>query len=665
MKNFARALRLGLRYKWTLAGTLVCSIFVAVLWGANIGTLYPIVEVSFKGQSLGDWVDEKAAAGRENVVAFETRIVQLEQRLGAAGPEAPIGLERELAQQREQLRWEADSLAWYEWMQPAIHRHFRIGPFQTVVWVIVLLLAGTLVKDLFLVAGQILVARLSHRATLDLRKDFYRRTLRMELASFGETGNADLLARFTNDMSIVTSGVEAFYGRAFREPLKMIVCLVGAALICWRLLVLTLVVVPLAAWLINRLAKSIKRASRRAMEEMSSLYNILVETFIGITIVKAFTMERSERWRFHLGSKEFYRKAMRIARYDSLVRPLTELMGILMVSMAILAGAYLVLNHETHILGIKMCQRSLSLASLMLFYALLAGVSDPARKLADVFSHLQRAVAASDRVYEILDREPVVADPAEPAAVGRHVRDLEFDHVDFHYQPGQRVLRDVCLRIPFGETLAVVGPNGCGKSTLAAMVARFYDPVEGSIRLDGIDLRQMRQRDLRKQIGLVTQEASLFDDTVLNNIRYGSPGASLQQAVDAARRAHADAFINEKLESGYDTVVGQGGGNLSGGQRQRVALARAILRDPAILILDEATSQIDLQSEQLIQKVLAEFVRDRTAIIVTHRLGILSLADRILVMEGGRVLDLGTHDELIGRCPLYQRLHQVDFRESA
>jgi ATP-binding cassette subfamily B protein/subfamily B ATP-binding cassette protein MsbA len=315
-----------------------------------------------------------------------------------------------------------------------------------------------------------------------------------------------------------------------------------------------------------------------------------------------------------------------------------------------------------------MSPRPLSLASLIVFYGLLAGAADPFRKLSDVFTRLQRAAAASDRIYAMLDRQSEVRDPQRPKPLARHHRDLVFDRVDFAYVPGELVLQQIDLRIRFGETIALVGPNGCGKSTLANLIPRFADPASGEIRLDGVPLAEARLRDLRGQIGLVAQETLLFDDTVLHNIRYGSPRATHQQVVEAAKQAHAHGFIENDLPDGYETVVGTMGSRLSGGQRQRIALARAILHDPAILILDEATSQVDLESEQLIQKVLEQFIRDRTTVIITHRLAVLTLADRIAVMEAGRILDVGTHEELLTRCNLYRRLYQIQFdglRESA
>jgi ATP-binding cassette subfamily B protein/subfamily B ATP-binding cassette protein MsbA len=401
------------------------------------------------------------------------------------------------------------------------------------------------------------------------------------------------------------------------------------------------------------------------MEENAQLMGVLSEAFNGMQTVKAFTMEKYERGRFHKVSKACLRKAMKITFYNSLSKPATEVLGLGMVFIAIVAGAYLVLNQETHILGIRMCDRPLSIPALLCFFGLLIGTSDPARKLSDVLNGIQGGLAAADRIFPLLDRQPKIMDPEHPQPAPRPHHRLVFEHVDFHYTPDQPVLRDIDLTINFGETLCVVGPNGCGKTTLINLLLRFHDPVGGVVRLDDVDLRQLRLRDLRRLVGMVTQQTVLFDDTVYHNIRYGSPQASREDVLAAAQSAHAHRFIEEKLERGYDTVVGPGGNRLSGGQRQRIALARAILRDPDILILDEATSQIDIESEQQIHQALEQFVRGRTAIIITHRLATLDLADRILVMDAGRIADLGTHDELIRRCGLYRRLYDVQLRQTA
>jgi ATP-binding cassette subfamily B protein/subfamily B ATP-binding cassette protein MsbA len=302
---------------------------------------------------------------------------------------------------------------------------------------------------------------------------------------------------------------------------------------------------------------------------------------------------------------------------------------------------------------------------LLAFFALLAGVSDPARKMSEVMGQMQRGVAAADRVFDILDAKPTIVDPPHPKTLQTMRPELVFDRVSFKYSTGQPVLHEVELRVPFGQTVAIVGPNGCGKTTLLNLLPRFYDVTAGAVKLDGIDVRDFRVKELRKMTGLVAQQATLFDDTVLNNIRYGSPSASEAAIIAAAEKAYAHRFILERLEKGYQTIVGERGGRLSGGQRQRILLARAILRDPKFLILDEATSQIDLESEQLIHKALEQFIRGRTTLMITHRMSSIALADTIVVMDAGRIIDTGKHQELIGRCDLYRRLYQLGFQQAA
>ncbi len=703
MRNFSRILRLALQYRFTLLTSLVCAFGVAFFWGANIGAIYPFVKVAFQGQSLQNWIEEEiqnaqktvrektaqieryesllkqtpsaqaqslrqwidseAASAEQASAESKARIRQHQTLLAQSPPTRQRGIRAEIVLAESRVEDEQDALWYFRLFQPYIDRHLPHDPFKTVILITGLLLLGTVGKDLFLIGNNLLVARLAQLSTFKLRKLFYRRTLKMNLATFTGEGTSDLMSRFTHDMEHVAVGVETLFGKLVREPLKMAVCLIGAGLICWRLLILSLLLAPLAALLIRWLAKTLKRANRRAMEEMVQIYSVLEETFRGIKIVKAFTSERQERRRFHTRSKQYYQKSMRIARYNSLSRPMTEVMGIVTICLALLAGAWLVLSRQTHLLGFRMSPRPLSPESLLLFYGLLAGAADPIRKFSDVFTQLQRAAAASDRIFARLDLQPDVRDPKQPAPLKRHRQDLVFEGVHFAYRPDQPVLEEINLRIAFGQTIAVVGPNGCGKTTLANLIPRFYDPSRGTIRLDGVPLNDVRLRELRGQIGLVTQETLLFNDTIFNNIRYGVPHATRDEVIEAAKQAHAHRFIETELPQGYETVAGSMGSRLSGGQQQRIALARAILRDPAILILDEATSQIDVESEKAIQKALEEFIRHRTAVVITHRTAVLALADQIVVMQSGRILDSGSHDQLLARCDLYRRLYQVQFED--
>lgn len=712
MNSFGRALKFAIRKRYTFVAAVISALCVALLWGGNITAVYPLVEVVLRGDSIPQWVDDRVEYG-EHVQRTYQRQAQRFKRLAALQEPAErrqairsalaeietLSIDRrdraevfEAAREERQLRrllslhssdeWnsvvrkhlvearhradaEAEELQRVRSIRPYLHAWMPSTPMATLVLLLGLLLLGTLIKDLLLVANNLLSARLAQSAVFTIRGEFFRRTLEMDLVTTHAENQSDLMNRFTSDLNTVAAGIQNQFGRVVREPLKVIVCLIGAALCCWRLLLITLILAPAAGLAIRWLSRSLKRTNRRAMEQMSHIYEALAEVLGGLRVVKAFTMEAHERDRFAETAQTYYRKAMKIARYNALIRPMNELMGASMICVAVLVSGYLSLNHETHLFGIKISDRRLSTGACLLFYALLAGMIDPARKLSEVFGQLQRAMAASERVFELFDRRPATKDPARPRPLPRHSRSLELDKVHFGYIPHQPVLEEVCLKIPFGETWVVVGPNGSGKSTLVGLLLRFFDPDQGSVRIDGVDLREVRQRDVRRQVGLVSQETMLFDDTVLENIRYGCLDASDEQVTRAARQAHAHEFIQRSLPSGYQTRVGPTGNRLSGGQRQRIALARAMLRDPAIFILDEATSQIDPESEQLIYAALRAMPGSRTTIIVTHRSAGLALADRVVVMDRGRVQAMGTHEELLARSRFYRQFCRTAWKQSA
>lgn len=572
-----------------------------------------------------------------------------------------------------QLESERVNVQWwrnlYAKAKPLVYAYLPSDQFRCLQLLMGLVLVGVLIKGCFMFLQEVLVADVMQRTLFDIRNLFFRRTMNLDLASFSDQGSSELMARFTNDMDSFGMGLNTLLSKLIREPLRAVICISGAFWFNWRLTCLTLVVVPISAYTTYRVGRVMKRAVRRSLESMSSIYKILQESFQGIKVVKAFGMERVERRRFFVETKNLYRKSIRVAMIDSMSDPVLEVLTLITVAIALLAGSYLVLKQSIFLdLGlfkIQLASQVMAIEDLLTLYAIMAGVSDPIRKLSNVHSKLQRAAAASDRICALMDREPRVVERPEAVERPRHHKTIEFDEVAFGYDGRDPVLKGVSFTARHGETIALVGPNGCGKTTLMNLLPRFWDVDSGAIRIDGHDIRDIRGRSLRRQIGIVPQETILFQGTIAKNIAYGDPGASRAAVVEAAKRAYAHQFISA-LPQGYDTVIGERGHGLSGGQRQRIALARAMLRDPAILILDEATSAVDIQDEALIRKAIEEFSRGRTTFVISHSLGTIQFADRIVLIDDGRVSAIGTDLELKRTSPLYRRLHEIHYhRETA
>jgi len=388
-------------------------------------------------------------------------------------------------------------------------------------------------------------------------------------------------------------------------------------------------------WWLNQRMKVV---ANRVLDRSLGFHHILLESLSGVLTVQSCTAEDRERERFDQSTDEMLRFGQEATFYTALAGPVTEAMGVGMTCVSILLGAYLVIYRETSVLGISLADEPLSISALMVFFGMLVGASDPVRKFSTVIAGINTGMVAADQLYPLLDRPSHIADPAEPREAPAPHRRLSLANVTFGYHPEQKVLDDVTLSIPFGQKVAIVGPNGGGKSTLINLLCRFYDPQQGTVALDDVPLCEMSLSGLRSRIALVMQHTELFNESVMYNIRYGRWEATDEEVMDAARRAHAHEFI-EKMPSGYETSVGPTGQRLSGGQRQRIALARALLRDPEILILDEATSQIDMESEALIHDSVCEFARGRTVLLISHRESALAIADRVLEVRHGKITE--------------------------
>ncbi|MCA9053398.1 MAG: ABC transporter ATP-binding protein [Planctomycetaceae bacterium] len=660
-KNSWRAIRLGFRYPVRLIASIGLACLAAACWGGNIAAVWPVLQVTLEGQSMHEWSESRIAASEQKINELTERIGAIHN--GVQLPLPPGELPKDLSTLQNELKSERNALDITRKLHPYILRYMPVDPFQTVLCVMVAIVLGTIFKNLCAMGSTLLTARITLDIIRDLRQQFFDTVLRTDVESFTKKGTSQLWTRFVQDIPYLSFALTAIYGRAIGEPLKILACLAFAAYFNWRLLVLSLIVTPIALLLISALSRRMRSYTVNAYDQDASTNTLVFEVMQGLSTVQAYTMEPMEKLRFAEAAQKCWNIGQRVVMFRSLSKPAVELLGITFVCTGVVAGAHLVLHKGTHLFGLRISERPLEVAGLLIFFGFLVGAYDPLRKLGEVLPQIQMGLAAGDRLFPVLDAQPKILAPAEPQPLMTPHTELVFEDVHFRYLRSRPVLQGVDLSIPFGETIAIVGPNGCGKTTLANLLPRFFDPVQGRVLLDNTDLRDVDLVDLRRKIGLVTQQAHLFDDSVMNNIRYGNLEASDAEVVAAAEQAHAHEFITKQLVKGYDTMVGQGGCRLSGGQRQRIALARAILRNPEILIMDEPTSQIDLQSEKLIQDALEHFIIGRTAIFITHRLSLLSLAHRIVVMQGGKIVDIGQHEHLIDRCHLYRRLHQLDHQK--
>ena len=519
-----------------------------------------------------------------------------------------------------------------------------LSPLKALHMILIIMPIALCVRAFFEFLQSYIMSGVGQKVIRDVRGRIYGKLQALSLDYFIQRRSGELVSRVTNDVRLIENAVSYAFEDLIYQSFQIICYSVLIFLINWRMALISMVVLPMVVIPVVVVGKALRKLSKKSQEKMADINSLLIETFIGSRIVRAFCAEDREIDKFKRQNQDYYKIAMKSVKRTLLLGITTELMG---VAMALFIIFYA---------GRQVIDGKISFGVFALFMTALLSLIRPFKKLSQVNSIMQQAVVASNRIYEVLDAVPSVQEKPS-AAQFSFKSNIRFENVRFDYI-GQDILKDVNLDVKKGQALAVVGLSGAGKTTLLDLIPRFYDPKEGRILVDGVDIKDMGIKSLRSQIGIVTQETILFNDTIKVNIAYGNPCASDKEIEQAAMQAHAHEFI-KKLPLGYNTAIGDRGTKLSGGERQRIAIARALLKNPAILILDEATSQLDSEAERIVQDALDKLVQGRTVFIIAHRLSTVRNAHWVVVLDKGQIAQQGTHAQLVGKDGLYRHLYQM------
>ena len=522
------------------------------------------------------------------------------------------------------------------------------GKMGTLKYVCAVIVFSVLLANVFTYVSNVLLAKIRAKVIEKLRMDIFDKASELHLGYFTNERKGDLMSRITNDVQEVENTIVSTLKVAFREPATILITFVLLFAISAKLTFFTILFLPVTGYLISSITVRLKKKATQSQESLGRIVNILEETLSGIRVIKAFSARNYISQVFGREVAEYSGINISMARKNELAPPLSQFLGVVVVAGILLYGGNLVLNQES----------DLSASAFFTYIILFTQVLNPSKAISQAISNIQRGIASGDRIFAIIDTPPAITDPEPAKVMNDFEQGIEFKDVWFSYDTKEWVLKGLNLRIEKGKSVALVGPSGGGKSTIADLVPRFYDPTKGAVWIDGEDIRSYKIADLRKHMGIVTQESILFNDSVFKNIAFGKPEANKEDVIKAAKIANAHAFI-EQLENGYDTMIGERGTRLSGGQRQRLSIARAVFKNPSILILDEATSALDSESEKLVQDALFNLMKNRTSLVIAHRLSTIQHADEIIVVEKGEIIERGSHSELIERDGLYKKLSQI------
>lgn len=525
-----------------------------------------------------------------------------------------------------------------------LHISETYGKFGTLLYVCLIIVISVFLANLFTYLSGVVLAKVRAEVIKKMRLNIFEQVTKMHIGYFSNERKGDLMSKMTNDIQEVENSIVQSLRVVFKEPATIILYFAVLFFMSVKLTLFTIILIPVSGAIIGEITRRLKKNAIESQESLGRIVNILDETIGGMRVIKAFGAQKYIRDKFD-SETDFYSDVnISMARKNELASPISQFLGVSVVAGILVYGGSLVLSNNS----------DLGASDFITYIIIFTQVLNPAKEISRAASSIQRGLASAERIFEVVDTPSNIQNIDKPIEINGFQEAIVFDQVSFSYEKDQ-ILKDISFKLEKGKTIALVGPSGGGKSTLADLVPRFYDPSGGSITLDGRELRTIEIESLRKQMGIVTQESILFNDTVFNNIAFGLDGISEEKVIEAATIANAHEFIIQ-LENGYHTSIGERGSKLSGGQRQRLSIARAVLKNPPILILDEATSALDSQSEKLVQEALTNLMSNRTTLVIAHRLSTIQHADEILVIKKGQIVQRGTHQQLMEEEGLYRKL---------